>query len=209
VDGGDLVGSPCPLSENPVIYETRWNADRYSPLRERSRPVFSNMEPGPGLTARMQVLNRIQGATRRIRRAINEAKRAYFETGFLAPAVFMSREYLPEGGFRDQPIVLEVPAALVARCSNYTPGPAGVDLWEAWIDAATDQGRGAYATAREFLDAESHFRMVGTPEERAAVSDLCRRALWNSEDYKAEVIRLFRRSLEESRARLAPSTAPP
>jgi len=202
IGGDDLTGSACPLKENPVIFETRWNSDRYTALRERSRPVFSNMEPGPVLTARLQVLNRIQGATRRTRRAINDCKREYFNGGPLAPAVVMERKYLEEGGFTDSPIVLEVPAYVVDR-------PADPDAWERWVDAATDQGRGAYGAARDWLDAEAHFRMCGTPEERAAVAGLCRRAYWTSESYEADTIRSFRETIERSRERLAPSSAPP
>jgi hypothetical protein len=202
IGGGDFVGGACALKENPVIYETRWNSDRYTALRERSRPVFGNMEPGPALTARLQVLNRIQGATRRTRRAINERKREYFAGGALAPAVVMGREYLEAGGFRDVPVVMEVPGYVLAE-------PANPDAWEKWVDAATEQGRGAYATAREWLDVESHFRITETPDERAAVEDLARRALWNSEDYQAQTVRMFLRTLEATRADLAPSSAPP
>jgi hypothetical protein len=202
VGGDDLIGGPCALKENPIIYETRWNSDRYTALRERFRPVFSNMEPGPGLTARLQVLNRIQGATRRTRTAINAAKRAYlFDGAALAPAVVMHREYLEGGGFKDSPVILEVPAYVVAA-------PADPVSWERWVDAATAQGRGAYGAAREWLDAEAHFRMVGTPEERAAVAALCRRAYWTSENYEADTLRLFRETLERSQQALAASSPP-
>lgn len=199
VGGGDFVGSPCPLKENPIIYETRWNADRYTALRERSRPVFSNMEPGPRLTERLQVLNRIQGAIRRTRRAINDAKRAYFAGAGLAPVVVMRREYLEGGGFTEKPLPLEVPSYVIAD-------PGNPDAWERWVDQLTEQGRGAYATAREWLDTEAHFRMVGTPEERSALAELCRRAYWNSEEYAEEVIRLFRRTIIQSQEMI---NAPP
>lgn len=199
IGGDDFTGSSFPLKENPVIYEARWNSDRYTALRERSRPVFGNMEPGPRLTERLQVLNRIQGAIRRTRRAINESKRAYFEGGPLAPAVVMKREYFEGGGFREVPLTLEMPAYVISA-------PHDPDAWEKWVDVATEQGRSAYNTAREWLDTEAHFRMTETPEERAALADLCRRAYWATEEYREEVIRLFRRTILQSQEMI---NAPP
>jgi len=197
IGGDDLIGGACALSENPVIYEARWNSDRYSALRERSRPVFSNMEPGPRLSERLQVLNRIQGATRRTRRAINEAKRRYFEGGGLLPAVVMERKYLPEGGFTDSELVMEIPARVISN-------PADPDAWESWVDEATNQGRQAFASARDGLDSDAHFRIIGTPEERAAVADFMRRSYWRTEQYAREVDAIFIRTLSKRAASSPP-----
>jgi len=194
VGGNDFEGSQCPISSHPIIYETRWRTDRYSPLMERSKPIFPNSDPGPGLSARLKVLNRIQGATRRIRRSIFEAKKTYLETGFLSPAVFDEREFLPGGGFTDRAIILEMPAAVLAA-------PGCIETWEDWTDAATLAGRARYNQAREDLDLESHFRIIGTAFERREQSDFVNRIYWNSQSYEDETIRAF---LEI----LAPSSAP-
>lgn len=195
VGGDDYKGSECPLSSKPIIYETRWRTDRYSPLVEKARPIFSNCDPGPGLSARLKVLNRIQGATRRIRKSIFGAKRAYLETGYLSPAVFMEREFLSGGGFTDKPIILEMPAAVIQAPDNIT-------AWEEWTDAATLAGRTRYNQAREDLDLESHFRIIGTAFERREQSDFVNRVYWNSQTYEDETIRAFMEVL-------APSSAPP
>lgn len=198
VGGDDLIGGTCSLKENPIIYQARWQSDRYSPLREQLRPVFANLEPGPRLTGRAQALNRIQGTIRRMRGAINQAKRQYFAGGPLAPAVMMRREYLEDGGFKDSPVAMELPGYVVAA-------PDNPDTWEAWLDAATDQGRKMYAAARESLDSEAHFRMVGTPEERCEVEDFAARAYWRTEEYAREVDAIFRRTLVRTQINTGPS----
>lgn len=195
VGGSDFEGGTCPISENPLIYETRWRSDRYGPLVERTKPVFSNREPGPGLTHRLQVLNRVQGATRRIRRAINESKRLFLTGGILGPAEFSRREYLVDGGFLDYPSPIEVPAAVAAD-------PYNMELWEAWIDAATEAGRSAYSEARSELDGESHLRIIGTIAERQAEDALERRAFRMGLTYEEHVVREFMKVL-------APSSGPP
>lgn len=191
VGGDDFTDSACPLSENPVIYEARWQTDRYSALQERTRPVFANRDPGPRMTERLQKLNRVQGATRRMRRSINEAKRHFLETGVLIPAEYSRREFLPEGGFVDHPVALEMPAGVIAR-------PRDLDTWEEWVNEATDRGREAYGAAREELDGESHFRQVGTPEERRQQDNLENRIYWHTEEYRDSVVRSFLQVLAAS-----------
>lgn len=195
VGGNDFEGGTCPIAENPIIYETRWRTDRYAPLVERSRPIFSNCEPGPGLTHRLQVLNRVQGATRRIRRAINESKRLFLGEGVLGPAEFAHREYLDDGGFIDRPSPIEVPAQVAED-------PGNMDAWETWIDVATEAGRAAYSQARSDLDGESLTRIIGTVQERQAEDAFARRAFRLGDSYEAYVIRQFMEVL-------APSSGPP
>jgi len=195
VGGSDFVGSPCPIKEKPIIYETRWRTDRYSPLRERSKPVFSNCEPGPGLTHRLRVLNRVTGATRRIRRAINDSKGIYLASGVLVPAPFFRREALDDGGFIDHPAPLEVPSFVALA-------PDNMDLWEKWIDQAAEAGREAYSAARSDLDGDSLTRIVGTVEERQSAEALGRRAFRLGPDYQDHVVRQFMKVL-------APSSGPP
>lgn len=195
VGGDDYTGSQCPLSENPIIYEARWRTDRYSPLMERPRAVFGNCEPGPGLTRRLKVLNRIQGQTRRIRSAIHAAKREFLEAGRLGAAHYVRREFLEDGGFVDHTMALEVPGYILAA-------PRDLAAWERWQDDATAAGRGAYAAARENLDLESHLAIVGTVAERAAQADSVRRAWRLMPDYADHVVRAFMEVL-------APSSAPP
>lgn len=195
VGGDDFIGSPHALKEKPIIYEARWRSGRYSELMERQKPVFANREPGPHLTHRLQILNRVQGATRRLRGAINAAKFHFLETGELAPVVYCRRDFLPEGGFRDFPIILEIPASVA-----YAPGDLAA--WERWIDDATAAGRAAYGAAREDLDNESHFRITPTPEETAALNSRVNEWYWISDEYRASVVRAFHEVL-------APSSAPP
>jgi len=184
VGGSDYTDGSCPISENPIIYEARWRGNRYAPLVERSRPVFPNSDPGPALSRRLQVLNRIQGATRRIRTAIHEAKRIYCEQGALVPATFQRREWLEGGGFIETPACLEMPGYVLSH-------PDDSECWERWQDEATAAGRFAYAAARENLDLESHERIVGTREEREAV-EASQRLWWrHSDGYEAAVIRSF------------------
>lgn len=190
VAGDDFTGS-CPISKNPIIYETRWRTDRYSPLVERTRPLFSNCDPGPTLSARLQVLNRVQGSTRRLRRSVNEAKRHFVSTGELRPAEYFRREYLDEGGFKDCLVALEVPGYVAVEPSN-------MDNWEKWVDALTEAGRSAYNSAREDLDSDSHFRQVGTLEERRGQDDFERRIYWTTEEYRASVVRSFHQVLAAS-----------
>ena len=189
----DFTGSEA--SGHRVLYSTRWQSNRYSGLKEIQKPLFPDMEPGPHTKHRLQVLNRISGGTRRIRRAINEAKRDYMSTGNLNAAVFEKRTFLDDGGFTAVNEVLAMP-------SNLAANPLDLAAWESWVDTATQAGRDAYNAAREDLRLESHFRLVGTPEERKSESDLVRRAWIRSDAYEQEVIRSFREVL-------APSQAPP
>lgn len=195
IGGDDFTDRSCPISENPVIYEARWRTDRYSPLVERNRPIFANSDPGPGLTHRLQVLNRVQGSTRRLRRAINEAKRIFLLEGVLGPAPYFRREVLPGGGFIDHPAPLEVPLSVAAD-------PGNMDVWEAWVNNIAESGRSAYNAARDGLDGESHIRIVGTVEERRAAEDRSRQVARLGPDYERSVIRAFREVL-------APAAGPP
>jgi hypothetical protein len=181
---GNLLGSEFPLSEKPIIYEARWRTDRYSPLMVRSTAVFPNSDPSPGLSARLKVLNRIQGATRRIRSAINNAKRDYFSFGLIAPIPFAVREYLEDGGYNETITYLEPPAAVVSA-------PHEIDNWEKWVDDSTANGRAAYNSAREDLDADSHERIIGTPEERAGRARIELQARLNSPSHDRQVINSF------------------
>lgn len=210
VGGDDYTGSPCALAQNPVIYEARWRADRYSPLLERTKPVFVNSDPSPGLTRRLQVLNRLQGKTRRIRTAIHAAKTRYLADGYLGPAELVVREYLPDPpapfkrrgrnrfGFVDRLEYLEVPGYVLA-----TPGDVGA--WERWQDEVTEVGRGAYASAREDLDLDSHAAIAGTPEERASQA----RAMWFARrlmpGYQDGIVRAFLEVLDPPEERAASS----
>ncbi len=195
VGGDDFTGSAHALKEKPVIYEARWRSSRYSELMERSKPVFANREPGPHLTHRLQILNRVQGATRRLRGAINAAKFHFLQTGELAPVTFCRRDYLEGGGFSEVPIVLELPSSVVSR-------PGDLAAWEGWIDDATTSGRTAYAAAREDLDNESHFRITPTPQETASLNSRVNQWFWVSDEYRASVVRAFHEIL-------APSSGPP
>ncbi len=195
VGGDDFIGGACALKENPIIYEARWRTDRYGSLAERSRPVFANCEPGPGLSARLKVLNRIQGATRRTRSAINAAKLDFFSNGNLRPAFVIRREFLEDGGFIDREMALEVPGYLV-------DAPANPASWERWIDEATEAGRSNYSAARADLDDASHVRIVGTVAERQAEDAIERRAYRYDPTYDELVIKAFREVL-------APSSGPP
>lgn len=195
VGGDDLIGGTCSLQENPIIYEARWRTDRYGALAERSRPVFANCDPGPGLSARLKVLNRIQGATRRTRSAINAAKQDYFGAGHLRPAIVNRREFLAEGGFVDLSMALELPGYVLAA-------PGDVSTWERWIDEATEAGRSAYNAARAELDDAAHVRIVGTVAERQAEEAIARRAFRYDPTYDELVNKAFREIL-------APSSGPP
>lgn len=161
VGGDDFKGGGPHISECPQIWETRWRQGKYSDLMPREKPIFENSDASPAVTERLTALNRLQGGTRRIRSAIIKAKNDFFQNGRLAPAVYLKRVYLDDGGFTEKEIVLELPGSVLAA-------PGDPSSWEHWVDGVTDRGRFAYSALRETLHLESEERICGTKEERQA-----------------------------------------
>jgi hypothetical protein len=204
VGGDDFIGGGPHISESPAIFESRWRGVEYSPLIERSRPVFLNTDASEATSARLTVLNRAQGQVRRMRSAVLGAKNHYRETGELRPAWYMRREYLEDGGFNDLPEALEVPGYVVSDPSN-------MDMWEKWVDAAMASGRLYYAAVRENVALQSLENMDGTLEDAANMRALGHRMWLRSEAHAEQVTRLFIRTIIRSQNRLqerAPSSAP-
>lgn len=192
VGGDDFTGGGPHISEGPAIFESRWRGVEYSELISRSRPVFANSDKTPAVSARLTILNRVQGQLRRVRSAILGAKRHYLETGELRPAFYARREYAEDGTFKEHLSQLEAPAGLAAN-------PGSMPAWEQWIDSTMEKGRAHYASVRERLSLESMEGIDGTIEERAAMEAIGRAAWRGSEDYERELIRLFRQTINESR----------
>jgi hypothetical protein len=96
----------------------------------------------------------------------------------------MEREFLKDGGFTDKPILLEMPASIIHA-------PDKIENWEDWTDTATASGRARYNQAKEELDQDSHFRIVGTPLERAEQAAFEHRVYYNSPRYQDETTREF------------------
>jgi hypothetical protein len=202
VGGNDFEGGGPHLSEGPQIYESRWRGVRYSPLIERSRPVFLNTDATPAVSARLTVLNRAQGQVRRMRSAVLGAKRHYRETGGLRPAWYMRREYLEDGGFTDSPAALEVPAYVVSN-------PADSSAWEKWVDEVSEAGRDYYSAVKENLAILSHENLDGTMEDARAMHAVCHRAWLRSDAHQRIVDRLFIRTIVRSQDRLSDLAASP
>jgi hypothetical protein len=184
ISGSDFVGDENPRTENPLLYASRWDSDRYSPLREIKSPLFPEMEPGPYRSANLQTLNRIQGATRRMRTAIANAKADFLRCGFLSPAIFGVRSYIDGGGYTEKIAPLEPPMALVNDPHNLT-------AWEDWTDALTQDGRARYSEMRDYLRGESHVRLTGAPEELVAQAAFERSVYLRSAQYELDVIAGF------------------
>lgn len=161
VGGDDFEGGGPHISEQPAIFESRWRKNHYSPLVERTKPIFPNTDATPGASARLRALNRLQGGVRRIRSAVVAAKNHFMATGELLPVVYMRREYLEDGGFNDYPVNLEPPAAVASS-------PRDPAVWENWLDEMMDIGRNRYAQLRDTLAGDSLENLDGTPEERRA-----------------------------------------
>lgn len=194
VKGNDFVGGGPHISTRPIIFESRWRTNKYSPLMERDKPVFPNSDKSERNSERITVLNRVQGGIRRIRTAIVTAKNEFRCTGRLGPAVCTFKEYLEEGGFKEHTKIMELPAYVAAA-------PADWSAWARWIDEAMDAGRAAYSATREALDLDSRERFIGSKEERAQTAAIVRRAVYTAPDYGRSVVRSF---LEI----LAPSSGP-
>jgi hypothetical protein len=199
VGGNDFEGGGPHISEGPAIFESRWRGVMYSDLVQRSRPIFPNSDKTPAVTARLTELNRALGQARRMRSAVVGSKNHYRETGELRPAFFARREYLADGAFKDWPMVLEVPAAVAADPSN-------MGTWESWVDDISERGRRYYEMIRERLSVESLEGLDGTIEEQNGIRDASFRAWLNSDAYAAEVVRLFRQTLESSRQLISESS---
>lgn len=161
VGGDDFKGGGPHFSERPLIYESRWRRDRYAPLVERDKPIFPNTDVTPGATARLIILNRVQGGARRVRTAIINAKNHFMQTRQLAPAGYLKRTYLEGGGFTEAPVVMETPAHVAAD-------PANPETWETWLDEVMERARAYYAEVKETLELISREAIIGTKEERAA-----------------------------------------
>lgn len=161
IGGNDFEGGGPHVSERPAIYESRWRQNHYTPLVERTKPIFPNTDATPGASARLRALNRLQGGVRRIRSAVVAAKNHFMATGELLPVVYMRREYLEDGGFNDYPVNLEPPAAVASS-------PRDPAVWESWLDEMMDIGRNRYAQLRDTLAGDSLENLDGTPEERRA-----------------------------------------
>ncbi len=195
VPGNDFVGGGPHISERPLIFESRWRTDRYSPLMERDKPVFPNSDASPRTTERITILNRLQGGVRRLRTAIVESKNHFRATGCLVPAVCIKKEYFEEGGFSEKRFVMEMPAYVALD-------PKDGDAWARWIDESMAAGREAYAAAREALDLDSRERFTGTKADQVETDAIIRRAIRNAPSYSYSVVLAFMEVL-------APSSAPP
>lgn len=191
VGGNDFDGGGPHISEGPAIFESRWRGVEYSPLIPRTRPVFLNTDKTPAVTARLTVLNRAQGQVRRMRFAVLASRDHYRETGGLRPAWYMRHVPRAGGGFDEVPQALEVPAYIVAA-------PANMANWERWLDETMESGRTYYAAVRESLSIESLEHLDGTIEEETAIRDLAARLWRRSDEYAAEVTRIFIRTLNRT-----------
>lgn len=199
VGGSDFNGGGPHISEAPIIYESRWHGVDYSPLKERSTPIFPNTDISPRVSERLQTLNRVQGQIRRMRSAILASRNHYHETGELRPAFYARREYLPEGGFKEWPSALEVPLNVIAS-------PRDLATWEAWVNEAMQKGRTFYQNTRETLMLAGMDHLDGTLEEREETRRAMVEAWGRSDAYADDVVELFRETLITSRQALeAPS----
>jgi len=201
VPGNDFEGGGPHISEGPIIYEARWRGVEYSPLIQRSRPIFLNSDASPAVTARLNILNRAQGQVRRMRSAIVAAKR-HFQSHFpgqLRPAFYLRRLYAEDGSYKEIPMALEVPAYVAAAPHN----PA---TWEQWMDTTMEKGRAYYAGVRDSVGLQSLENIDGTIQEQAAARSAELRAWSRSDGYEMETARLFRDTLNRSREMI---NAPP
>lgn len=204
VGGNDFVGGGPHISESPAIFESRWRGVEYSPLIERSRPVFLNTDASEATSARLTVLNRAQGQVRRMRSAVLGAKNHFMQTEELRPAWYIRNEYLEDGGFKEHKEALEVPAYVIGN-------PYVSETWERWVDETMDRGRLYYASVRENVALQSLENMDGTLEDAAAMRALGHRMWLRSEAHAEKVTRLFISTIVRSQDRLqerAPSSAP-
>lgn len=192
VGGNDFEGGGPHISEGPIIWESRWRGVEYSPLIERSRPLFVNTDKSPAVSARLTTLNRLQGQIRRMRSAILKSKKHFREEGELRPAYYMRREYLEDGGFNDFPMVLEPPGQVAE--APYDP-----ETWERWVDDVTAQGQAFYAQAKNFLALEGLERIDGTLDDQLVTRHSMDRAWRESDEYNDQVARLFRETIVTSR----------
>lgn len=189
VKGNDFEGGGPHISENPIIFESRWRGLHYSPLVQIKRPIYLNTDKGEEASKRLVVLNRAQGMARRMRSAVIGAKNHYIETGEIRPAYYSKREYHEDGSFTDHPMAIEPPALLLS-CPDYP------EVWESWIDDIIEQGRTYYAQVRERLLMASLDAMDGTIEEKLAAAEFARKAWLKSKEHDDYIIRLFRKTLE-------------
>lgn len=196
VPGNDFEGGAPHISEKPLIFESHWRGLDYSPLEERSRPIFPNTDASPETSARLTRLNRVQGQIRRMRSSIIRARNEYWETGMLRPAFYSRREYLEDGAFIDNLETLELPRWVIER-------PNSPESWEQWLDEVMEAGRTWYANVKERIEDAGRERMDGTREEQAAQRRIELRSVLASSEYRESVVELFRRTKIESRERVA------
>ena len=129
-----------------------------------------------------------------MRSAVVGAKNHFKETGELRPAFYSRREYLSDGSFTDNPMVLEPPA-------NLSINPRDMREWEAWLDDVMEKGRDFYSSCRENLLIDSLIRIDGTHEEQAASEAMALRFYRIGDEYQAYVAALFRETLVETQNR--------
>lgn len=196
VKGNDFEGGGPHISEGPVIFSSRWRGLDYSPLKEENRPIFLNTDASPETSARVTKLNRVQGQIRRMRSAIVRARNEWFDNGYLRGAMYCRREYLEDGAFVEHSEVLELPKDVVAR-------PNSPEAWESWLDAVMEAGRRYYAEVLERIGEQSLEGLWGTAKEQAAQALLERKVLRDTSEYQNGIIEMFRRTIIESRERIA------
>lgn len=143
----DFTGGGPQLYEGPLIYESRWKTRGYSQLVERPQPVFKGMERSLPNQYRRTMLNRLSGRVRRMRTAIMESRRFFFEENTLVLAAYMDIKYASDGAIIKAPAVIEFPDYVYDD-----PGEPAV--WERWIDEITEGGARAYKSLRESLGAD-------------------------------------------------------
>lgn len=194
VGGSDFEDDTLDLASDPLIFESRWTGLKYSPLLQRSRPIYLRDLETIEKQKQLVTLNRALGLARRMRSAVIGAKNHFLDTGEIRPAFYSRREYRSDGSFSDHPRAIEPPAYLLAS-------PGDPEKWETWIDEVVQRGRDYYAQVREEVLIASLESMDGTVEEKLRAAEFAREMWRKSKEYDEAVIRAFREVLERRKDR--------